>query len=79
NRIEEALSWVYDRKETGKDGYRLAAFCIHQGTSPEFGHYVTAVRNEDGWLLLNDEYLFSLTDEDAEKLSRSAYISFYEK
>lgn len=70
--------------------YNLVAVVVHCGSTPNRGHYITAVKSHGLWLIFDDDIVdklepagiedfFGLTVESSfAKNSESAYILFYQ-
>ena len=59
--------------------YTLQSFVSHIGTSSGGGHYVSYRKEEDGWHYFNDETHIPVTDDEAKKAAKDAYLVFYER
>ncbi|KAF9416783.1 hypothetical protein BGZ94_010114 [Podila epigama] len=64
--------------------YDLNAFVVHIGSGPHHGHYVAVVKNEDRWLLFDDETVETIDESDISKYFGdssqlgSGYVLFYQ-
>ena len=63
--------------------YELSTFIVHQGNSPEVGHYISYVRENNRWYLCDDSRKEEQKEEDIEKAIESRiatpYISIYSR
>ncbi len=67
NNVERAVDWLFNHPddldqpdqttttEAGSSNYALKSFISHKGTSVHCGHYVAHIKQEDKWVLYNDE------------------------
>lgn len=69
---------MYGRPAGTKARYLLTGVLVHQGSSRQFGHYVSYVRTASGqWLIKDDS--FSRTVNFSVVLKQRAYILFYSR
>ncbi|OBZ78711.1 Ubiquitin carboxyl-terminal hydrolase 14 [Grifola frondosa] len=59
--------------------YRLKAFISHKGPSVHSGHYVAHIRQEDSWVLFNDEKVVKADAESVRELKKLAYLYVFER
>ncbi|CAG8592846.1 1418_t:CDS:10 [Diversispora eburnea] len=63
--------------------YELYAICVHIGSGPYHGHYVTLVKSMGQWLLFDDDSVESVDESEIQKYfgepgSGSGYVLFYQ-
>lgn len=59
--------------------YVLKAFISHKGPSVHSGHYVAHVKEEEGWVLFNDEKVVKADKESVRELKALAYLYVFER
>ncbi|MCG8340299.1 MAG: ubiquitin carboxyl-terminal hydrolase [Cytophagales bacterium] len=59
--------------------YNLVAFVVHIGKTLDFGHYIAYVKRVDKWFRCNDSWVGKVTESDASKEAKKAYVYFYQK
>mmetsp|Transcript_59999 Transcript_59999/g.50843 ORF Transcript_59999/g.50843 Transcript_59999/m.50843 type:complete len:130 (-) Transcript_59999:2-391(-) len=80
----ETSEWIvlYDTNKKAYN-YRLRSILLHLGVDIDHGHYVTLVRKEDLWILINDEEVSELSYNDwnrmfTEIVGFNSYLMTYE-
>ena len=68
--VKDACPFEIDLK------YELRSVIEHFGT-PQFGHYVAAKRDGEGWVLCNDKVISKYSEEGVRR--SKAYMLFYDK
>ncbi|KAF8940005.1 hypothetical protein BGZ58_008050 [Dissophora ornata] len=64
--------------------YDLNAFVVHVGSGPHHGHYVAVVKDQDRWLLFDDETVETIDESDIHRYFGdsaqlgSGYVLFYQ-
>ncbi|KAG0292660.1 hypothetical protein BGZ98_002505 [Dissophora globulifera] len=64
--------------------YDLNAFVVHVGSGPHHGHYVAVVKNQDRWLLFDDDTVEPIDESEIHKYFGdssqlgSGYVLFYQ-
>ncbi|CAG8564896.1 11732_t:CDS:2 [Acaulospora colombiana] len=64
--------------------YELYAICVHIGSGPYHGHYITLVKSMGQWLLFDDDNVEFVDEPDTQKYfgdlpgSGSGYVLFYQ-
>lgn len=53
-----------DEAENSERVYDLCAIIVHIGSGPHHGHYVAVVKNNNQWILLDDEEVHPLDESD---------------
>ncbi|MHA7877544.1 MAG: ubiquitin carboxyl-terminal hydrolase [Bacteroidota bacterium] len=58
--------------------YHLHGFIVHWGSTPNAGHYVAYIRQDNGqWRSYNDDKVVNVTLKRATKVAQQAYLYFY--
>jgi len=79
DRIASGLPALPLQMNSDMDIYDLTGFVVHQGETPNKGHYYSVVKGRDGlWIRCNDAKITPLPEGYAEDASQ-AYILFYQK
>ncbi len=61
----------------GDKFYDLAGFIHHLGTSTDSGHYIAYAHDGEQWLKCDDSNVAAVSNEEAERTARNAYLYFY--
>ena len=62
----------------GEKTYQLQAFIHHDG-GLEGGHYIAYVKKNDQWFCFDDRLASAVTEEDAQKAAKQAYVLIYDQ
>jgi ubiquitin C-terminal hydrolase len=69
--LEEKTGYEQQRRHI----YQLYAFILHEGKTPNEGHYFAIVYHNNGWLKYDDESVSRV--KDPQTYLRKAYVLFY--
>lgn len=64
--------------EVDSTQYKLKAVVCHKGTSANTGHYVVFIKNDDKWVLFNDEKVVDCENK-VDEIRPCGYIYLFEK
>jgi ubiquitin C-terminal hydrolase len=59
--------------------YSLAGFIVRSGSTVDSGHYISYVKDNAQWHKYDDSSVCVITDNEAGKLAKAAYLYFYIK
>lgn len=62
-----------------KNTYECQGAIIHLGTTLGSGHYVSIIKKENQWFLIDDAQVAALTDEEAQEYLSKAYLFNFRK
>lgn len=64
-------------KDSPSGSYELSSFIVHEGGSPNGGHYIAYRKVQDQWMRCNDARISPLSKEQALEAAKDSYICFY--
>ncbi|KAJ1928786.1 hypothetical protein IWQ60_001740 [Tieghemiomyces parasiticus] len=82
--LELRLPNTTDQADNPDRLYTLFAVCVHIGSSPYHGHYVSVVKSHDRWILFDDDTVEIMEEDDIHKYfgdhprAGSGYLLFYQ-